>query len=307
MYRNNDFYLRSDATYYKLYYWVGSGSVLSLQSSLPIKDDYWEYIAFTKTLAPKHNNAILSNYEYSAVSAITAHGAFSSNDLQLGSSSDNTNMAYTMEMKELAIFSEYKNMNELRSLKFRTHKKYTDNLHVYFKMTERYNSQDRNYDLLTEDTTNGYTASYSHYGDWRWTPPSSKRNFKETLTVDEGVLLLESSVSDFLQLDAQTMAILGDFTFQTILKLSGERSDKVKLFSNTDVFDVGIQTDGAIYIILTDSDATTLLDVETSFQIEEDEWMELSVVRDYQAVKVYIDTELQETFSCVSSISHQLC
>ena len=102
------------------------------------------------------------------------------------------------------------------------------------------------------------------------------------------------------------MQILGDFTFQTILKLNGNRSDKVKLFSNTDVFDVGIETDGAIYIILTDSDATTPLDVETSFQIVEDEWMELSVVRDYQAVKVYIDTELLETFSCVISISHQL-
>jgi hypothetical protein len=300
MYRVYDFYVYSDATYYYLYYWVGSGSVLNLKSPNPIKDDYWEHFAFTKTLAPKYNNILMSNYEYSAVSTITAMGAFSASDLYLGSSSSNTNIPHNLYMKELAVYTQYKSMNELRSLKFRSHKKYEDNLYVYFKINERYNDQDYKYDFLTEDTSSTFTDNYSTYGDWRWVAPANKRNYKESLTVDEGVLLLESSVSDFLQLDAQTMAILGDFTFQTIFKLSGDRSDKVKLFSNTDVFDVGIETDGAIYIILTDSDAATLLDVETSFQIVEDEWMELSVVRDYQVVKVYIDTELRETFSCVS-------
>jgi hypothetical protein len=303
--RRYDTLLYGISSYYRVYFYHDNGNYYYFQSNAVKRSNYWEYVGISRNLLPLNDNIVISTYEYSGAShRSTLTNDFSSENLFLGSNYDGTNNVPGCTcIKELAIFDQYKSLSALKALKFRSYTGNEDSLYAYFKMDGLY-YEDYVYEHKTGDSIwvrggNYGTDRYWIRDNLKYVQPPHKRTDGEVYTVDVGALLVKNVPSSPLELYAPDLLLIAEFSFQVIFKLSGARTGELKLFTNTDVFDVGINTDNTIFIRVTNTDLLLEVDWATEYLVEEDVFNELTIVKDPETVKLYMNAELQETFDLV--------
>ena len=293
------------SSYYQVYFYHDNGSCYYLQSSSVKRTNYWEYVGISRNLLPFKDNVVISTYEYSSAShRSTLTNDYTSENLYLGSYYNGVSYLPDCALiKELGIFNQYKSLNELKALKFRSYTGNEEGLHAYYKMDEQY-YETYIYEHKTEESTyvlggSSGTDIYWNRDNRKYVLPPHKRTDGEVYTVDVGALLVKNVPSSPLELYAPDLLLTAEFSFQVIFKLSGARTGELKLFTNTDVFDVGINTDNTIFIRVTNTDLLLGVDCTTEYLVEEDVFNELTIVKDPATVKLYMNAELQETFDLV--------
>ena len=294
--RVDDFELEvvTDSDQYWEIYFTYSNGVETVIIEEPIQENYWEYIAFSRSLIPMNNNVIVSNYIYSELSTGEDNNDYTTNDIHVGENASGTDI-YTLKLRNFAIYNCHKTINELIAMKYTTKSKYEEGLFMYFTFDAYTGTVIHDeYTWNTQTVLSDWNSLDMHY----FPPYHKKSNFVGSISVDPGVLLLESADSELLNLYAPDLKVEGDFTFEVIMKISETRSTEVKLLRNEGVFDFGINTDDTFYISLIDT-ADTEHTFTSEYMITPNVFAQVALVKKQESLILYVDGEAEETLALV--------